>query len=68
MTPNEQKPKHYEIQKLDRWRGKNLDEPIRCLHDACPDCKGTGRKKNGEMCVHWISCPCPKHTLMLAYE
>lgn len=31
-----------------------------CFHDACPSCKGTGRKEDGEICVHHISCPCPK--------
>lgn len=33
-----------------------------CLHDACPDCHGTGRKANGNYCFHYISCPCPKCT------
>ncbi len=31
-----------------------------CLHDGCPDCLGTGIKRDGSMCVHGISCPCPK--------
>jgi hypothetical protein len=31
-----------------------------CLHDGCPECLGTGRKKDGGICVHGISCPCPK--------
>lgn len=31
-----------------------------CLHDSCPECLGTGIKKDGTMCVHYISCPCPK--------
>ena len=34
-----------------------------CLHDQCPDCVGTGIKKDGSICVHNISCPCPKCTL-----
>ena len=34
----------------------------KCLHDSCPDCHGSGVKKNGEICVHWISCPCPRCT------
>lgn len=29
-----------------------------CLHKGCPDCRGTGRKHNGEMCVHMLSCSC----------
>jgi len=33
-----------------------------CLHDGCPDCVGTGIKKNGTRCIHNISCPCPKCT------
>ena len=32
----------------------------RCLHDSCPECVGTGRKKDGTMCIHHISCPCPR--------
>ena len=31
-----------------------------CLHDACTDCHGTGIKINGGMCMHGISCSCPK--------
>ena len=31
-----------------------------CLHDSCPECLGTGVKRDGSMCVHCISCPCPK--------
>ena len=29
-----------------------------CLHNSCEYCHGTGTKKNGEICVHFISCPC----------
>lgn len=31
-----------------------------CLHDGCQECHGTGRKHNGALCFHMISCPCPK--------
>lgn len=31
-----------------------------CLHDGCPDCVGTGIKRDGSICVHHISCSCPK--------
>lgn len=31
-----------------------------CLHAACTRCHGTGVDKNGKMCVHALSCPCPK--------
>jgi len=30
-----------------------------CLHNGCSKCHGTGKKLNGEFCVHFISCPCP---------
>lgn len=33
-----------------------------CMHDNCPECVGTGVKKDGTMCIHGISCPCPKCT------
>lgn len=35
---------------------------LKCLHDSCSECKGTGRKQNGTTCVHYISCPCEKCT------
>ena len=31
-----------------------------CLHDGCSECIGTGIKKDGSPCIHFISCPCPK--------
>lgn len=32
-----------------------------CLHDACPNCGGTGIRKDGAgLCFHGISCACPK--------
>ena len=31
-----------------------------CMHDQCPECVGTGVKKDGSMCIHGIACPCPK--------
>mgnify|MGYP001767696399 CR=1 FL=1 len=31
-----------------------------CLHDGCPECSGTGIKRDGGICIHGISCPCPK--------
>ena len=38
-------------------------EEQRCLHKSCPECGGTGIKKNGlGMCIHMISCPCRKCT------
>lgn len=34
---------------------------IKCLHDQCPNCGGTGVRKDGlGLCFHGIACPCPK--------
>ena len=33
-----------------------------CMHDACPECLGTGISKRGRPCIHGIACPCPKCT------
>ena len=33
-----------------------------CLHDSCMACLGTGIKADGSMCIHGISCSCPKCT------
>lgn len=41
-------------------RGWNEEPRPRCLHEACPRCKGTGIEKDGTRCVHMISCSCPK--------
>lgn len=41
------------------WRASKKPTD-KCLHDNCPECNGTGKKKNGEDCIHSISCPCGK--------
>lgn len=33
-------------------------ENFDCLHMRCIECNGSGNKKNGEICVHFISCNC----------
>lgn len=38
---------------------KEIDK---CLHKNCPECHGTGVKLNGGICIHMISCPCPRCT------
>lgn len=35
-----------------------------CMHDECPSCHGTGIKIDGSSCIHGISCPCPKCSVM----
>jgi hypothetical protein len=44
--------KEYEQQKI-------ITQIYPCLHDACPQCRGTGRSVLG-ICIHNISCSCPK--------
>lgn len=31
-----------------------------CLHSGCSECRGSGRKQNGEACVHMLSCDCER--------
>jgi hypothetical protein len=45
---------------LERVSGINNGQWRPCMHDSCPECHGTGIKANGGMCIHNISCPCPK--------
>lgn len=40
---------------------KNIPNNSKCLHESCPSCSGTGiRKDDDSVCIHAISCPCPK--------
>ena len=58
--------KEIEKQAAKNWGQINREDKIEkakgCLHLACPECHGTGVKKSGQICVHHISCPCPKCT------
>lgn len=50
-------------QKFDNYKYEYLPDIKRdssCLHNSCNSCGGTGIRKDGSMCVHMISCPCPK--------
>lgn len=33
-----------------------------CMHDSCIECCGTGIRIDGSLCIHMISCNCPKCT------
>ena len=35
-----------------------------CLHELCEDCHGSGIKPDGQACVHYLSCPCKKCTII----
>jgi hypothetical protein len=48
----EKQKKHLENVKNRRWKP--------CRHDGCPECHGTGIKKDGTQCVHMLYCDCPK--------
>jgi len=43
---------------IDRINGNGVWIP--CMHDQCTDCHGTGLKLYGGMCIHNLSCSCPK--------
>ena len=32
--------------------------PKECLHKQCPECKGTGLKRNSKSCHHEVFCAC----------
>ncbi len=48
------------------WTKEDFNTKIKnepeCLHKQCPECHGTGKKLNNELCVHYLSCPCPRCT------
>lgn len=45
------------------WMKDNKEKEKECYHEKCSECHGTGKKTDGSICVHHISCPCPKHSL-----
>lgn len=40
------------------WDNGDNQQP--CLHDQCRECAGTGRTIGGSICIHHLSCQCPK--------
>lgn len=48
------------LKKVQENLTQGSDQP--CLHDQCENCVGTGVKLDGQKCIHYISCPCPKCT------
>lgn len=51
------------------WRWPEINYPLKpfqydhaCLHNSCSECHGTGRKVDGSMCIHHISCGCRRCT------
>ncbi len=34
--------------------------PVKCMHEACTICHGSGRRPDGTACVHAMACPCAK--------
>lgn len=51
-----------ELKKIIFKHPNTEEDSSECLHRSCPECHGTGKKANGGMCVHMISCPCPRCT------
>ena len=52
-----------QIETWPTWMQPDLGDEKPCLHDGCSQCHGTGKKQDGTICIHHISCPCPKCTL-----
>ena len=49
----------------EKWDGPTKvleDLKVSCSHKSCPRCKGTGKQQNGSICIHHLSCRCPKCT------
>lgn len=42
------------------WTNRTVSKQRKCLHTGCSECHGSGRKKNGEACVHMLSCSCER--------
>lgn len=51
-----------QVEHLGQVRKNAIGSASDCLHNQCPECVGTGIKKNGGSCIHGISCPCPRCT------
>lgn len=68
INPYKKGTKAYENWNYGWEEAENYDDYLKnynnqkCLHELCPECHGTGRKKNGQSCVHMLSCPCPRCT------
>lgn len=64
MTPDDpsimKKRTTIQNQHLQEVEDRKERERGKCLHDQCTECLGTGVKKDGNRCVHMISCPCRK--------
>ncbi len=61
MNKKEYKKK-LEEKKREHLKFVNEEKWMPCFHDGCSECLGTGIKKTGGTCIHYISCPCPKCT------
>lgn len=59
MSSNEEKIQQLK-KLLEDLESRKKGEKVKCLHKLCPECKGTGIKRNGDSCVHYISCACPR--------
>lgn len=47
---------------LDKIDSQNvfIERKDKCLHDNCEECHGSGRKKDGSPCIHFVHCNCLK--------
>lgn len=52
--------KEIQRKREERIEKARKDGTIKCLHDQCPECKGTGLNSYAQICIHGIACPCLK--------
>lgn len=50
---------NYSIKQVDKYNKRvEYIKRKKCLHKSCPECSGTGLKKDGTKCIHNLSCRC----------
>lgn len=60
LTTDDYERQRQHLEEVYRRKGIHTRPPERCLHNACPECHGTGVRRDGSPCVHSLSCPCPR--------
>ena len=53
----------YEIERRTKQHEEvmaKIHDRQQCLHKNCAQCGGTGKRKDGTVCVHMISCSCDR--------
>lgn len=58
------------LKEVERYKKSKLRKyrPSQCKHNQCTKCHGTGVEVDGRICVHHISCDCPRCSIMCHVE